>query len=89
MSVSLVVLCKVYKIDFWLGNMGALSPKRLRLRSNCPFIAQVVEGCASMPKEKMKELAAKGERTTHQYVDASGRKRCAGTKFLKRSQCGP
>ena len=72
-----------------MGHYNGSSPKRHRLYSNDTLISEIVKEAGYMSRDDMKKIQEKNKdkALTRTYLDKQGKKRCAGTKFLKGSQC--
>ena len=74
---------EVYRQAFWLGRLGAKTPKRSILWSSARAILNF-RRYARLTKEERKKC--RGD-LVHRYRDSSGRVRFTGNKKLKGSQC--
>ena len=75
---------KVYQAAWWMASYGGLTPKRHIAYSNSPAV-QVLD-LGTLLKAVRDRLSKHTCQSSKTYVSKNGRKRFAGTKFLKRTQ---
>ena len=73
---------KVFSCWWWMIHLGGRTPKRHIAYSNSPFVRNL--WCGKLTGWKHNPMGRSN--TTRAYVDASGKHRYTGTKFLKRTQ---